>query len=139
VRELGEEEGVARVILPGSQLRRPETEEQLRADGIEVLALTVYQTLPIQGLSAALTSALRNAELDAIALYSPSAVRGVIDAAHDVEIPLESLPPFLALGPTTAAECDAVGHPAAVSPGEPGEEALLEAVTKWWKERGAAQ
>ena len=138
-REVGAEQGVPRVILPGSQLRRPETEAQLLAEGIEVLALTVYETLPVQDLSEAIVSALKRGELDAIALYSPSAVHGVIDAARHSELPLETLPPFLALGPTTAAECDEVGHPAAVSPMEPGEAALLEAVAEWWKERGVAQ
>ena len=138
-RELGEETERARVVLPGSDLRRQETESQLLEHGVEVLPLTVYRTLPITTLSEEIAVALRAGELDAIAVYSPSAVRGVIGAGEDAGIRASGLPALLALGPSTAAECRELGHAAEVAPEQPGEPALLEAVARWWKKRSATR
>jgi len=138
-KEIAADVGAGRVILPGSDLRRPETEEQLLADGLQVLPLTVYRTLPMDQLSPALRTALQEGALDAVALYSPSAVMGVLAGALDTGITVDALPAFLALGPTTAAACESVGHPSAVHPKSPGESELLEAVVQWWSARGASR
>lgn len=138
-REIAAAEGSGRVLLPGSDLRRPETEEQLRQDGLEVLPLTVYKTVPVEQLSSALQGALRDRALDAVALYSPSALEGVLNGARSAGISVDQLPALLALGPTTAQACAAAGRAPALQPSEPGEPALLEAVVQWWSKRGASQ
>lgn len=136
-RDLADELRPASVILPGSDLRRPETEAQLRSDGIDVLALTVYRTVPMEGLSEQMRAILKAAGLDAVALYSPSAVQAVVSTGRDAGVQLP--PAFLALGPTTAAECAELGHPSVVQPASPGEPALLDAVVQWWQQRDASR
>jgi uroporphyrinogen-III synthase len=138
-KEIGAEGETRRVILPGSDLRRPEAEAQLRSDGLEVLALTVYRTVVVDRLDDGVRDALLSGSLDAVALYSPSAAQAVLKLGSDAGIAPEKLPAFLALGPTTAAECAALGHPSVVQPESPGEAELVQAVVDWWQRQDASR
>ncbi len=136
-RELVEEGASSRVLLPGSDRRRPEAEALLREEGVEVYPLCVYRTLPAETLSPALLELLREGLLDASLVYSPSAVSGMVTGALAGGLKPRQLPPCLALGSTTASEVVAKGLRLGAAPLAPGEDALVEASVKWWTSKRA--
>jgi uroporphyrinogen-III synthase len=136
-RELMDRGAILRVVLPGSDRRRPEIETLLRENGVEVLPLCVYRTIPARSLSADLTEALTAGEFDASLVYSPSAVRGMLAGARARKLDAACLPPCLALGRTTGGEVKAQGLRLVAAPRAPGEDALLEAAVEWWSKRRA--
>lgn len=136
-RELVERGTTSRVVLPGSDRRLPEAELFLRDNGVEVLPLCVYRTIPASSLSRLLADSLRAGQLDATLVYSPSAVSGIVAGARDCGLESSHLPPCLALGSTTASEVEKQGLSLAAVPSEPGEEALVESVVQWWSAKRA--
>jgi uroporphyrinogen-III synthase len=130
LRERGPARG--RILLPGSDVRRPDVETALRRAGAEVLACTVYTNEPVSELPAEPARALARGDVDLIALYSPSALRGFLAAAARIVDDPAGRCPVAVLGPTTreaarTARCRVVAEPVA-----PGEAALLEAAARWW-------
>ncbi len=131
-RELVEKDASSRVLLPGSDRRRPEAEALLLDQGVEVFPLCVYHTLTADSLSPALVEELRDGQLDASLVYSPSAVSGMRAGALAAGLKPRQLPPCLALGSTTASQVVKEGLALAAAPLAPGEDALVEASVKWW-------
>jgi uroporphyrinogen-III synthase len=122
-------------LLPASDLHRPELEQALRAYGADVITMTVYHAVPLAWLPDGAISALRSRGVDAVALYSPSAVTGLLQAAAAADLDRAGLPAALVLGPTTAAAAKARGLQVVASPEAPGEDALIEAAARWWAQR----
>jgi uroporphyrinogen-III synthase len=135
--ELVEQGATTRVLLPGSDRRRPEAEALLRDEGVEVLPLCVYRTLPASSLSPSLLEALEGGQLDASLVYSPSAVAGMLSGALAGGLTPRQLPPCLALGSTTASAVVTGGLRLGAAPLAPGEDALVEASVSWWAAKRA--
>lgn len=89
-------------LLPAARLGRPELAEALDAAGVRVERLALYATDPCPPLDP-----VELAGVDALVLFAPSAARAALAGV--------TLPPscaLVAIGPTTAAELQHVGHPA---------------------------
>ncbi len=133
--ELVQRDGLSTVVLPGSDLRREEVERILQVEGVRVLALTVYHTRPVETLAREIVELLDRGEIDLAAVYSPSAATGLGRGLRSWESARSV--PCAALGPTTARALRNEGLPVAVLGEAVGEEALVEAVARWWsRERG---
>lgn len=116
------------VVVPGSNLRRPELAEGLRSKGREVLELAVQETSPLRGLPAGLPEDLSG--VDMVVAYSPSAlmfVRALADPDRDRVLRL----PVAAMGPTTATAAREMGFHVAVEPPDPHEDQLIGMICRW--------
>jgi len=125
-----------KVVLPGSDLRRQEATDLLRAGGVEVLELTVYRTVPVEAFSLSLDKSLEERQFDLAMVYSPSAVTGMVQGVRALGRSPEELPPCAALGPVTAKAVEDEGCPLAVMAVDPGERSLLDAISRWWRQKG---
>lgn len=91
-----------RILIAGSSRGRPELRDGLRARGFEVFTHDLYTTTPNEPGTAELRRALGAREVDAVAVFSPSAAEAIAaslgpDDASDV-----AAAQWFALGSTTA-------------------------------------
>jgi uroporphyrinogen-III synthase len=121
-----------RVLFAGSEKRREELPHGLRDRGVHVEEMTLYRNRPRQAWSSECLRAAQNGAIGLIAVYSPSAVHAVVDgwARHELARPL---PPFAALGETTARSVEERAAVLALCPPDPGEDALIEEAKQWWQ------
>lgn len=102
------------ILLPVSDIARPELKQGLEVVGGFVNEVTAYRTVPPDRVDPHALEALRDAKVDVVALASPSALRNLVSLVKDVHI-LEGTR-LVCIGPTTAAEARALGlEPAAVA------------------------
>ena len=116
------------VVVPGSNLRRRELADGLRAGGRGVLELTVQETIPLEGLPDGLPDDLTS--IDVIVAYSPSAL-GFVRA---IEEPVRSsvlAVPAAVMGPTTGEAARELGFRVAVEPADPDEDRLIGMICRW--------
>lgn len=122
------------VLIPGSNLRRPELGDRLREAGREVLELLVQVTRHSRTLPTRARERLDGTGL--LLVYSPSAL-GFLDELDPAEADRVRALPVAALGPTTAARARELGLTVAVEPSDPDEDLLFEQIAKWWARRGS--
>lgn len=116
------------VVVPGSNLRRRELADGLRAEGRDVLELTVQETIPLEGLPASLPGDLSS--IDLIVAYSPSAL-GFVEAIAEAEREAVLAIPTAVMGPTTGQAARALGFEVAVEPSDPHEDRLIGMICRW--------
>ena len=121
-----------RVLFPCGTLAREETALGLRGLGCEVDELRVYATESEPPSEAGMARAAGG--LDAVLLYSPSAVRSLVE--HEVPIGDATL---ICVGPTTASEVRGAGLGEPMVAQEYGDHGVLAALEAWWSKRGAAE
>lgn len=122
------------VLLPSSDRRRPELGDALRAAAVRVVDLTVHHTVPIRTWPADVPGALADHEIDLMVAYSPSALAFVEHLDPAARAAVMALP-TACLGSTTAATARELGFTVVARPEDPGEDALLAAVARWWSRR----
>jgi uroporphyrinogen-III synthase len=121
------------VVVPGSNLRRPELAEGLREQGRSVLELQVHETVAIEGLPPGLPGRLEG--IDLLVAYSPSAlafVRSLADPDRQAVLAI----PVAVMGSTTGAEARSLGLDVAVEPDAPHEDQLIGLICRWLADRG---
>jgi len=116
LRRLEPEVGEATVLYPRPERTAADVETTLRAAGAEVIAATVYTTLPVPPPTEPV--------VDAVTFASPSAVLGWRRSRT-----LEGLV-VAALGSTTAAAVKALGHPVDVVAETPSPERLVDSLVR---------
>jgi uroporphyrinogen-III synthase len=136
-RALIEEAGLApgsRVLLPQSDIARPELEEILVEAGAAVDAVAIYSTVPAGPQEAApfLDALSRGERVDAVTFASPSAVRAFLEITGERGRRLLESPEvkLVAIGPTTAGALDDEGLAVAAQARSPSAEGLAEAVVR---------
>lgn len=126
-----------RVFVPGSESRRPELGRYLAGRGVEVHEIVVHRTVGVTSLEGDMVRALAEGVVHLGLAYSPSAL-AFVDALEPADAdPVRALP-WAALGGTSADAARARGLRVVAAPTDPGEEALLLAVARWWARRGEA-
>ncbi|MEC8934086.1 MAG: uroporphyrinogen-III synthase [Planctomycetota bacterium] len=126
---LGED---SRVLLPGSNIARPELATALREAGARVTSVPIYQTLEedparAEGLFEALD---RDEPPDAVTFASPSALSGFLGICGARGRKLLESPSvkIVSLGPTTSAAVRSEGLEVSAQAASPGTESLVEAL-----------
>ncbi len=109
-----------RVAFPHARTADPAIVAGLRAAGAEVMAESVYDTVPLAPATDA---------VDAVIFGSPSAVEGWCRSRH-----LDGLV-VAGMGATTGSSLIARGHPPNVIPDQPGFESLVTALDRHLRER----
>jgi len=120
------------VVVPGSNLRRPELASDLRENGRKVLELLVQETVPLEGIPPELPG--DHSAIDLLVAYSPSALGFVRTLTESEQASIQAIP-VAAMGPTTAAEARALGLTVAIEPAEPHEDHLIGMVCRWAADR----
>jgi hydroxymethylbilane synthase len=116
-----------RVLYPRSAIGRGELERTLRAAGIEVVALDVYETVAEPDVDAVTLDRVRRGDADVVTFSSPSSVRGLLDQLGPDRIVLDRLAVVCA-GPVTARAASEAGLSVAAVSDEPGPEGLAAAI-----------
>ncbi len=120
----------ARILLPVSERARPDLAEGLRELGAHVEVVPLYTVRPVAGLGERVSALIGEAP-DAVILASPSAAEALAAGAGGETA---SLPPLLAIGPTTAAAMEKIGLSPAGTASKPTAFGLVAAM----KENGMA-
>jgi len=116
----------ARVLLPQAEIARPELADLLRAQGAQVAALSVYQTLTLP-LDQAAVKALQQG-VDVIIFTSPSTVQNFYNALRQQNLDLALLQQsqIACLGPVTAQAAQDLGLTVALVADEATVEGLVQ-------------
>ena len=123
----------AHVAIVQAEDGREEPAERLRSAGLSVTRVPAYRTRPA-AVPREIVSAVRNAEVDALAFASPSSAVSFAVALGG----LAAMPKGVAvaaIGPTTAAACARAGREPEVLASEPRGESLAKAVVDFLRAR----
>jgi uroporphyrinogen-III synthase len=103
------------IILPRSARARADLPNALKAVGANVTEIVAYHTGSVGAIDPAVMRAVREAEVDVISFFSPSAIENMCDElGKDVFVRLGAKAAFAAVGPVTAAALRSAGLPVAI-------------------------
>jgi uroporphyrinogen-III synthase len=133
VRELGETLANKRVLLPRSERAGRDLPHALTAAGAEVTEVVAYHTGGIGTVEPKVLDAMREARVDVVAFFSPSAVENLIgELGADVLSLLGTRAAFAAVGPVTAAALRNAGLPVTIQATEATSESFASAIVEYF-------
>jgi uroporphyrinogen III methyltransferase / synthase len=138
--ELGASLVGKRVLLPRSERAGRDLPDALKAGDAEVTEVVAYHTGGVGAAEPGVMEALREARVDVVSFFSPSAVenlRGELGA--DVLSRLASKAALAAVGPVTATALRKAGLPVAIEAPEATAESMTVAIEKYFSMREASQ
>lgn len=113
--ELSASLGGKKILLPRSERARPDLPDALKAVGAEVTEVVAYHTRGVGVIDPAVMRAIREAEVDVISFFSPSAIENMrADLGEEVLSRLGARAALAAVGPVTAAALRSAGLPVAI-------------------------
>ncbi|MCD6028227.1 MAG: hemD [Thermomicrobiales bacterium] len=128
----------ARVLYPRSAIGRDVLQRSLRAAGMDVVDVAVYETLPEAVIDRDVLEQVRRGEIDMITFSSPSAVRAFVEllgpdfaAVRDV--------PVVCTGPVTEQAARDAGFGEIAIGVDPGVAAMIDAVRELWRTQARAR
>jgi uroporphyrinogen-III synthase len=131
VRELGATLEGKRVLLPRSDRARRDLPEALKNAGAEVTETIVYHTGGIGPTEPGVLESVREARVDVISFFSPSAVESLCaEFGHEVMSRLGARAALAAVGPVTAAALRKAGMPVAIEASEATADSMISAIVK---------
>ncbi len=114
-RELSASLAGKKMLLPRSERARPDLPNALRAGGAEVTEVVAYHTGGLGVVDPAVMRAIREAQVDVISFFSPSAVENMCaELGKDALSRLAAKVALAAVGPVTAAALRNAGLPVAI-------------------------
>jgi len=114
-RELSASLAGKKILLPRSERARPDLPDALKAVGAEVTEVVAYHTGGIGVIDPAVMRAIRDAQVDVISFFSPSAIENMrADLGEEVLSRLGAKAALAAVGPVTAAALRSAGLPVAI-------------------------
>jgi uroporphyrinogen-III synthase len=139
-REMCEAISGKRVLLPRSDRAGPDLPDALKNVGAEVTEVTTYHTGGIGDAEPGVLNAVREARVDVISFFSPSAVenlRGELGA--ETLSRLSAQVALAAVGPVTAAALRYASLPVAIEAAEATAESMVAAIQNYFSARAATQ
>jgi uroporphyrinogen-III synthase len=139
-REMGASLAGKRVLLPRSDRAGSDLPDALRAAGAEVTEVVAYCTGGIGTAESQVIEAVREARVDVVLFFSPSAVENLRN-----EISAEALSrlgaraALAAVGPVTAAALQSAGLPVAIQPKQATTESMATAIADYFSARSETQ
>lgn len=122
-----------KILLPASNLARPQLRAALEAAGAQVDQVVAYRTVRPPDVDPVALDALRREAVDVVALASPSALRNLVDLLGAEASCLQQTR-LACVGPTTASAVRELGlHPAVVATDQTPE-GLTQAITSLFPE-----
>ena len=133
-RELAPELAGKRVLLPRSDRARPDLPQALTSIGATVVDVVAYRTLPAGVGEGATLERIRRAEVDVIALASPSAFHHLSEELGEERMQeLSGRIALAAIGPVTAKAIRDAGLPVAIEAGESTVPGLIRAIVEYFE------
>ena len=139
-RELGASLAGKRVLLPRSDHAGRDLPDALRTIGVEVTEIVAYRTGGVGAAEPEVIEAVRQARVDVISFFSPSAVanlRGELSA--EAFLRMGARVALAAVGPMTAAALRNAGLPVAIQAKEATTESMAHAITAYFSAPSAPQ
>ncbi len=138
-RELGALGG-KRVLLPRSGRAGRDLPDALRAAGAEVTEIVAYHTGGVGAAEPGVIEAIREARVDVVSFFSPSAVENVCAKLGAEVLSRLAARAFLAaVGPVTAAALRKAGLPVAIEASDATDESMTAAIVKYFSSATASQ
>jgi uroporphyrinogen-III synthase len=129
VRELGAALKGKRVLLPRSDRATRDLPEALKNAGAEVTETVVYHTRGIGPSEPGVLEAVREARVDIISFFSPSAVESLsAEFGHEIMARLSARAALAAVGPVTAAAMRKAGMHVALEASEATADSMISAI-----------
>jgi uroporphyrinogen-III synthase len=129
VRELGAALEGKRVLLPRSDRAKRDLPDALRNAGAEVTETVVYHTGGIGPTEPGVLEAVREARVDVISFFSPSAVESLrAEFGHEIMSRLGARAALAAVGPVTAAALRKAGMPVAIEANAATADSMISAI-----------
>jgi len=139
-REMGAALSGKRALLPRSERAGRDLPEALRAAGADVTEVTAYHTGGIGAADPGVVEAVREARVDVVSFFSPSAVenlRGELGAEALSRLATNAA--LAAVGPLTAAALRNAGLPVSIQAPEATSEAMAAAIQKYFSVQSSSQ
>ena len=132
-RELGDALAGKRVLLPRSERAGRSLPDALKASGAEVTEVVAYHTGGVGVAEPRVLDAMREASVDVVSFFSPSAVENLRgELGFDVLSLLGARAAFAAVGPVTAAALEKAGLPVTIQATEATAESLASAILQYF-------
>jgi uroporphyrinogen-III synthase len=130
-RELGSSLEGKRVLLPRSDRAGRELPDALKDAGAEVTEAVVYHTGGIGPTEPGVLEAVREARVDVVSFFSPSAVESLrAELGHEIMSRLGARAALAAVGPVTAAALRKAGMPVAIEATAATADSMISAIVK---------
>jgi len=114
-RELSASLAGKKILLPRSERARPDLPDALGAAGAEVTEVVAYHTGGVGVIEPGVTRAIREAQVDVISFFSPSAIENMrAELGDEVLSRLGAKAAMAAVGPVTVAALRSAGLPVAI-------------------------
>jgi uroporphyrinogen III methyltransferase/synthase len=139
-RELNEVLAGKRVLLPRSDRAGRDLPEALKSGNANVTEIVTYRTGGLGAADPGVLTAMREARVDAVSFFSPSAVENLCgELGVEVLSRLGARAAFAAVGPVTAAALRKAGLPVAIESRLATGESMAAAIAKYFMARTASQ
>jgi uroporphyrinogen-III synthase len=104
-----------KIILPRSERARPDLPNALKALGAKVTEVVAYHTGGVGVIDPAVMRAIREAQVDVISIFSPSAIENMrAELGEELLSRIATKVALAAVGPVTAAALRSAGLPVAI-------------------------
>lgn len=132
-RELSTALGGRKILLPRSGRARRDLPDALRAAGEEVVEVIAYNTGGVGAVDPEVLRAVRDANIDVVSFFSPSAVENVRGELGEERFArLARSAAFAAVGPVTAAALRSAGAPVAIEALQATAQSVAEAIANYF-------
>jgi uroporphyrinogen-III synthase len=122
-----------KVLLPRSERARPDLPAALKAVGAVVTEIVAYQTGRVGTIDPAVMQAIREAEVDVISFFSPSAIENMrAELGEELLSRLGAKAKMAAVGPTTAAALRGAGLSVAIQAPRATAESMAVAIATYF-------
>jgi uroporphyrinogen-III synthase len=139
-RELSASIAGKKIILPQSERARPDLPNALRAAGGEVTEVVAYHTGGVGAIEPGVMRAIREAQVDVISFFSPSAIENMRDElGEELLSRLGAKAALAAVGPVTAAALRSAGLPVAIEPPLATAESMVAAIANYFSPSADSQ
>lgn len=136
-RELSATLAGKKILLPRSERARPDLPKALKEVGAEVTEVVAYHTGSIGTIDPGVMRAVREAEVDVISFFSPSAIDNMrAELGEDLFSRLAANAAMAAVGPVTAAALRSAGLPVAIEAPLTTAESMAAAIEEYFSTRG---
>ena len=122
-----------KILLPRSERARPDLPDALRAAGAQVTEIVAYHTGGVGAIEPGVMRAIRDAQVDVISFFSPSAIENMRAALGEEVLSLLGAKAALAaVGPVTAAALRSAGLPVAIEAPHATAESMADAIANYF-------
>jgi uroporphyrinogen-III synthase len=122
-----------KILLPRSERARRDLPEALNAAGAEVTEVVAYHTGGVGAIDPEVMRAVRDAEVDVISFFSPSAIENMRGDLGEAQLArLGARAALAAVGPVTASALRSAGLPVAIEAPLATAESMAEAIANYF-------